>query len=967
MSAISPGLVGRTTEVERLEGALAALDAGARCISISGEPGIGKTRLLGHLAAAADARGALVLEGRAVEWEDDVPFGAIVDACDAYLASFGEPDLLRAGIEDASELAAIFPSLARASSRPLAIGAEDRYWGHRAVRDLLEGLAATQPVLLALDDLHWADEGTVDLLASLLRRPPEARVLLALAFRSGRAPTRLDAELAAGEQEGRAERLELAPLARDEAEALFDERLDEREREVLYEESGGNPFFLEQLVRHGRAAAPAAPRADMDVVPPAVAAALAGELDDLSAPARALAEGAAVAGEPFELELAAAIAELDSQLALTALDELVERDLARVTAAPRRFRFRHPLVRRAVYEAIPLGRRLAAHGRAAAALAMRGAPAQSRARHVEQAAGVGDREAVALLRAAGAEVGSRAPMATARWLSSAARLSHAGGATDAERVVLLGELADALVSAGRLEESMAAAEEAMELVDAGDGELRAMLAARCAAALHRMSRTEEARRHLQRGLDSLGAEPTRAAHALWMELALSHVLDFRYEEAAQVSRRGLALAEQIDSRARIASSSAQLALILSCSEGRGEADEHADRAAAIIDALPDHRLAGRLEGLWLLAWAENWLERFDAALRHAERGIAISRDSGQSRVLVPLMLARSHPLEMLGRLEEARAACEEAMEASRLSANPQYPFWARWETAYAAYLCGDVDSGMRLADEAAELAADLLPNLLSAGEPGWTQGQLLIETGERERGHRMLLDAVGGIELPRVVAAERCLAWDVLGTNAVALDRIDEARDCSERLAALAGRLGLDLTSAISSRVCAEVALAEGDAEAAVGIAREGAAFAEKAGVPFELPYAHMTGRALAATGRTEEAIVELARAEHEFHVFGAARRREGVARELRKLGRRVDRRERAPRATGEGVASLSARERQVAELVRDRRTNREIAEKLFVSDKTVESHLRSIFRKLDVSSRVDVARALEEGATDHR
>src|SRR4051812_15547938 len=203
MSATSPALVGRADEVERLEGVLAALDEGARGVAISGEPGIGKTRLLGHLAKAADARGALVLEGRAVEWEDDVPFGAVVDACDAHLASFGEPDLRRAGIEDVSELAEIFPSLSRASDRPPAIGAEDRYWGHRAVRDLLEGLAAAQPVLLVLDDLQWADEGTVDLLASLLRRPPEARVMLALAFRAGDAPSRLDAALAAAEAEGR--------------------------------------------------------------------------------------------------------------------------------------------------------------------------------------------------------------------------------------------------------------------------------------------------------------------------------------------------------------------------------------------------------------------------------------------------------------------------------------------------------------------------------------------------------------------------------------------------------------------------------------------------------------------------------------------------------------------------------------------------------------------------------------------
>ncbi|MDX6658871.1 MAG: hypothetical protein QOH62_3664, partial [Solirubrobacteraceae bacterium] len=85
-----------------------------------------------------------------------------------------------------------------------------------------------------------------------------------------------------------------------------------------------------------------------------------------------------------------------------------------MTAAPRRFRFRHPLVRRAVYEAIPGGRRVAAHGRAAEALGAREASAVSRARHIEQAAVIGDSDAVTVLRAAGREVGARAPLAMAR-------------------------------------------------------------------------------------------------------------------------------------------------------------------------------------------------------------------------------------------------------------------------------------------------------------------------------------------------------------------------------------------------------------------------------------------------------------------------------------------------------------------------------------------------------------------------
>ena len=136
----------------------------------------------------------------------------------------------------------------------------------------------------------------------------------------------------------------------------------------IYEESGGNPFFLEQLARAphppGRAAAGTG---GLDLggieVPAAVVAALTEELGLLSKPTRALLDGAAVAGDPFEPELAAAAAGADEQTAAQALDELLARDLVRPTDVPRRFRFRHPLVRRTVYETAP-GRLAARRARA---------------------------------------------------------------------------------------------------------------------------------------------------------------------------------------------------------------------------------------------------------------------------------------------------------------------------------------------------------------------------------------------------------------------------------------------------------------------------------------------------------------------------------------------------------------------------------------------------------------------------
>src|SRR6266536_4514752 len=153
-----------------------------------------------------------------------------------------------------------------------------------------------------------------------------------------------------------------------------------------------------------------------------VAAALAEELALLSDGSRRVLEGAAVAGDPFEPELAAAAAATPEVSAVDALDELLALDLVRHTDVPRRFRFRHPLVRRAVYEATPSGWRLGAHKRTAEALAKGGASPSARAHHVERCARKGDLDAVAVLREAGEHAGRSAPGIAARWFGDALRL-----------------------------------------------------------------------------------------------------------------------------------------------------------------------------------------------------------------------------------------------------------------------------------------------------------------------------------------------------------------------------------------------------------------------------------------------------------------------------------------------------------------------------------------------------------------
>src|SRR5512132_642847 len=203
-------LVGRADELETLAQVLDELDRGPpAAIELVGEAGIGKTRLLSELAARAELRGHLVLSGSASELERELPFSVFVHALDEYVESL-DPSLLSTLDDDVqAELAHVLPSLsALAAGRAVALQHE-RYRSHRAVRALLEQLAQRRPLVLVLDDFQWADSASVELLGALLRRPPAAAVLIALALRPRQTPERLAAALERAHRAGDLTRIEL--------------------------------------------------------------------------------------------------------------------------------------------------------------------------------------------------------------------------------------------------------------------------------------------------------------------------------------------------------------------------------------------------------------------------------------------------------------------------------------------------------------------------------------------------------------------------------------------------------------------------------------------------------------------------------------------------------------------------------------------------------------------------------------
>ncbi len=245
---------------------------------------------------------------------------------------------------------------------------------------------------------------------------------------------------------------------------------------------------------------------------------------------------------------------------------------------------------------------------------------------------------------------------------------------------------------------------------------------------------------------------------------------------------------------------------------------------------------------------------------------------------------------------------------------------------------------------------------------GAIHAQSLCEAGQSERAVELLLDSVGGEDIPLLAGSWRATYFELLTRCWLDLGRLEKAREAAERVRAQADEQGVQLSGLMADRAGAAVALADGKPDVGADLALSAVARSEKIGARVHAATSRaLAGRALAAAGRTGEAIAELERAADEFDALGASRYRDQAESQLRKLGYTAHRRTVRGKLDGSGVELLTGRELEVAELVRDRRTNREIAEALFLSLKTVEAHMRNIFHKLGVSSRGEVAQLLAQ------
>jgi len=411
-------LAGREQELQQARSLWGkALRGKSQTLILSGESGIGKTRLVRELIAQAEFSGARVLQGFS-DPQAAQPFGAF-------------KQILRSALEPGAELLAALPpfvtadllTLAPEHQRrfpdlevPAAVGApHEQHRLFESLAVLLATLSEQAPVLLVIEDAQWADSGTLHLLRYLVQQIRERPILFVLTYRPGDAPAdqTLQAMLLGFQRDQLAQQVELSRLTREQSQAMLEGFLGEELAPDLVEElhrvTEGNPFFIEEvckgLVEKGRLVYRDfhwQVRGKQALgIPANVRVAIQSRIEALPLEARRVLEAAAVRGRQFELELVRAVERMDEALLAEALKSAEQAQL--IEEAPtengRRFSFTHTLIPAAMLEGMPLARRQTIHARLAPVLEAASPEEYESLAHHYRAAGEPDKAIGYLLQA----------------------------------------------------------------------------------------------------------------------------------------------------------------------------------------------------------------------------------------------------------------------------------------------------------------------------------------------------------------------------------------------------------------------------------------------------------------------------------------------------------------------------------------------------------------------------------------
>lgn len=383
-SFITPVLVGRSAELQQLDGALAAVQAGGgRCIRVSGEAGIGKSRLLAELRDRAVARNFAILAGRCFEQDTAIPYAPLVDLLRTHFAHRKPEDVVAALGPQAPDVARLLPELAlRLVNQPATPEPEaDKRRLFDALTTFLLRQTEAQPLLLTVEDLHWSDAASLEFLLFLVRRSAPYPLLLLLTYRSPEGQTGLAPLLTGLDREPIAASLPLKPLTRVDIAQMLRAILDQPRPPsaefvaAVHRLTEGNPFFTEEILTslivsediyliEGRWERK--PLTQIDI-PGSIQHVVEQRLSHLTQPARQLLDLAAVSGRSFDFTVLQALTGHGDRALLGLIKELMTAQLV-VEESADQFAFRYTLTREALYNQL-LGReRQTLHGQMAQAI-----------------------------------------------------------------------------------------------------------------------------------------------------------------------------------------------------------------------------------------------------------------------------------------------------------------------------------------------------------------------------------------------------------------------------------------------------------------------------------------------------------------------------------------------------------------------------------------------------------------------
>jgi DNA-binding CsgD family transcriptional regulator len=974
-------LVGREKELLLLQALVAGAREGAgSMLFLSGESGVGKTRLVERLVEEATEQGCLPLVGHAFPAEGAFPFALAADALSQLVRALGPNTVTLLSRGHENDLAMILPTLAKPGApteRPTGGDAKARVFWH--VERFLRKASEQKPIILILENVQWADESSLELLHFLLRQLSGARVSALCTYNSQE--REMTPGLRAAERSlkraGRAESHEMLAFTRAEVGELvrqakhLGDRATEAFADLLFERTLGNPFFVEELIATSGEAGETADLASWantsaaGALPSSVRDAVLARAAALEAPERAALDCVAAMGMRAPLGVVSAVTGISRDDLGAVVTTLAARGLLDEHSddAGLWYECRHPLVRATLYDVLGRTRAQALHARIAEAFQQLQAGDETAfvneiAWHYSRAGDAltspkatrflalagrnalkrhADHEAVALLQSALSRAG--------------AQDQAASDGTGIRRCRLLDDLARARQRLGEYEAAYALWSEARDHVGAGEGDFLARIERRMGLSAFWAGRPRDALAHYDRAIELARAHTVVPLVIRSLYSRSTALRSLGEVEAARTDvEEALRLAETTGDASLLAGAHRALLLAYAWTGPAAKAREHAARALEFSRQSGDGGVAWQAH--WALALLAGFTGNGAMVAEHSAEADKLARALGS-----PVLAAWTSEIAVeyasaAGEWSNGIALADRAIGVARGAAErtllPRLLVWkglilvARDELATAKQ-CFDESWELAGADDPSRPDADL-HSIIPAhtGRAAWLLAQRdyagAIRVGEQGLA---IADGCGYLAwaIHRLVPAI-CEASILMGDFArVAKYAARLRRDAGK----MEHRLGMAWADAADALLLWR---RDADPQAAEGLVR---AAVDLESVPFLYHAARLRRNAAdvyTTMGDRERALAELRLAHEMFRNMGAERDLRGVREEIRALGARP------PQRATPSAGTLTARERDIARLLAERKTNREIGVALDISPRTVSTHLANVFQKLEIDSR---------------